>query len=273
MGHFAYLINSDAASNNTSHEILDAIRHVSFEGPRYVYPLAWICCFRTNDLNPYTVVFKKGSKCDLQVPVTSVERAIENLSASLPRYERLIGDEQTAREFWQESIDAIKTLPLRYITLRIDDLISLDSNNAKSFVQAFSSPSDPLSGSDELFEYEAGVSPKRSKQNARVLDCPAYDAATDPYVMHAKMFKHCKAGAEQGVPGHMFNLGLLYLKGHGTEKNIEEGLRWCTNASKAGWEQAATLLYSVHNTGGYGVPIDKEKAAYWERIIELRRAR
>ena len=288
MGHFVYLVNSDVSSNNTTREALEGVRHVELEGARGVCPLPWICCFRTNDLAPCTLVSENGSKHDLQIPVISVEKAVGNLMASLPRFERLVGDAGVAREYWQHAVEAIKSLPYRFITLNVADFIFLDPGNAKTLENGFSSQADPLAGSDDLFEYHKGVHPRslaelngpppnrrkrnaayeRSNHNACVLFCPRYIAAADPDLMFVRMFSQQMQNAEKGVPGCMFHVGQFYLHGRGTTKNIEEGLRWCTKAGEAGWVESARFLSFLYGNGGLGVPIDSDKAAYWKSIVE-----
>lgn len=287
MGHFAYLINSDVSSNNTTREALDRVRHISLEGARGVYPLPWICCFRVTDLAPYTLVSERGSKFDLQIPVIPVEKAVENLKASLARYERLVGDKEFAREYWQNAIEIIKGLPYRFITLNITDFIYLDPANAKTFVSGFSGQADPLSGSDDLFEYYREVQPlslaefnrpspekrkrnagyEQSNHNSCVLFCPPYIAATDPALMFGRLFTQQMQNAEKGIPGCMFQVGQFYLHGRGTTKNVEEGLRWCTKAAEAGDAESARFLAFLYGKGGLGVPIDRDKATYWESIV------
>jgi Sel1 repeat len=288
MSHFAYLINSDVSSNNTTREALDRVRHISLEGARGVYPLPWICCFRASDLASHTIVSEQGSKYDLQIPITSIEKAVENLKASLPRYERLVGDTGIAHEYWQDAIEAIKGLPYRFITLNITDFIFLDPENAKAFTSGFSSQSDPLSGLDELFEYHKGVHalslaefngppPVKRKRNAEyelrnhnscVLFCPRYIADTDPALMFERMFSQQMQNAEKGIPGCMFQVGQFYLHGRGTAKNVEEGLRWCIKAAEAGDTGSARFLSFLYGSGGLGVPNDKDKAAYWKSVVE-----
>jgi hypothetical protein len=288
MGHFAYLINSDVSSNNTTREALDQVRHISLEAARGVYPLPWICCFRVTDLAPHIVVSERGSRFDLQIPVTPVEKAVENLKASLGRYERLVGDKEVAHEYWQNAVEVIKSLPYRFITLNITDFIFLDPRNAQTFVSGFSAQADPLSGSDDLFEFHTGVQPlsladfnrpppekrKRnaeyelSKHNSCVLFCTPYIAAADPVLMFERMFTQQMQNAEKGIPGCMFQVGQFYLHGRGTKKNVEEGLRWCTKAAEAGDAQSARFLSFLYGGGGLGVSIDKDKAAYWKSVLE-----
>jgi len=288
MGHFAYLINSDVSSNNTTREALEGVRHVSLEGARGIYPLPWICCFRKDDLAPHTIVSQRGAKFDIQVPVTSVEKALENISASRPRYERLVGDAGVAHEYWRDALEAIQTLPYRFITLNITDFIFLDPNNIKTFASGLSSRADPLSGSDDLFQYNRGVRPRplsefnrappgkgernlefeRSNHNSRVLFARRYVAAADPASMLERMFKQQMENAEKGVAGCMFQVGQLYMHGRGTAQNTEEGLRWCTKAADAGLAASARFLAYLHDSGSFGIPVDKKKAAYWKGVAE-----
>ena len=289
MGHFAYLINTEISTNTTTTEALDGGQHISLEGGRGVCPLPWICCFRTNDLAPYTLVAENGAKFDIQIPVTSVEQAVENIKQSLPRYERLVGDTSLAREYWQHAVDGIKVLPYRFITLNIADFILLDPGNAEAFVNGFSVQGDALSGSDDLFEYCKGIRPRslaefngrppekherdadyeQSIHNSSVLFSPRYLTEADPALTFARLFNQQLQNAESGIPGCMFQVGQFYLHGRGTTKNVEEGIRWCTRAAEEGWGESARFLAYLYGNGGLGVRKNKEKATYWKAVVEM----
>lgn len=270
MGAFAYLINTEIRSNDTSPETLDGIEHVSLEGPRYVHPLAWICCFRTSDLAPCTIASDGGPALDLRVPVTSVEDAVANLTASLPRYERLVGDKETAREHWQEAIESIRSLPHRYVTLNVAGFDLREPTQAGQFVRAFASPSDPLSGSDELFEYEHGVAPDRSTHNARVLHSQAHVTRVASPLEEQREFESLQAMAAMEGAAHKFKLGLAFLEGKGTPRDVETGLRWIFRAAMRDMKQALALLRDIRKNGRYrDIPVDKAMAAHWlDRIAQ-----
>jgi TPR repeat protein len=82
------------------------------------------------------------------------------------------------------------------------------------------------------------------------------------------MFTQQMQNAEKGIPGCMFQVGQFYLHGRGTTKNVEEGLRWCTKAAEAGDAESARFLSFLYGSGGLGVPINRDKAAYWKSVVE-----
>lgn len=276
MGSFAYLINSDVPGNGASRSTLKGKPHAVIEGPRTLVPLPWVCCFRSADLAPS----KAGPGPGLRLPATSVKAAIENLNASLPRYERMVKDVAVAREYWQQAVDALKALPHPYIALDVSDLAYLDPDGFPAlFASAFSAAADGLSGSDELFGYAHGVPPRalaefmkappdarsrdadfeRRNHNACILRCPEY-IATD---FKQDVFQAVKTNAERGQAQAMFMLGRYYLDGYGTVANTEEGLRWCGKAAEAGYKAAAGFLSGVYQKGLSGVKADKVMAARW----------
>ena len=86
-------------------------------------PLPWLACFRSSDLQPCIV----ESDASIMVPCVDLPTAIKNLSGSLPLFERLTGEKEYAREYWQHAVDDLKKLPLPFLTMDVSELLSFSS--------------------------------------------------------------------------------------------------------------------------------------------------
>ena len=70
--------------------------------------------------------------------------------------------------------------------------------------------------------------------------------------------------ADKGSVSAQANLGSLYLRGEGVDKNVETAMSWLTKAAEQG---SATAMYSLGGMydRGDGVPADQKKAIEWYR--------
>jgi TPR repeat protein len=68
--------------------------------------------------------------------------------------------------------------------------------------------------------------------------------------------------AEEGSAAAQYNLGLLYLDGHGVPKDTAEAARWFTRAAEQGYTQAQHNLGAMYGTG-QGVKRDYVQAYKW----------
>ncbi len=75
----------------------------------------------------------------------------------------------------------------------------------------------------------------------------AYYAGTDEAIdiNFGMSFKYYKALALLSNPRAMYNLGLLYIYGLGVSADRDEGVKWLTRSSDAGFERAAEKLLEV----------------------------
>lgn len=80
-------------------------------------------------------------------------------------------------------------------------------------------------------------------------------------------FKHFKDSAEKGYPDGMYELGLRYLLGEGTNVEIDNAIRWLNKAYKKGNVAAGMKLYDIYSEG-LGVQIDQEKAEEYKAVFE-----
>ncbi len=155
MANYAYLLNVGLPTN--SREVLDLARkregreYVSVEGPKYRIPLPWLRCFRQEELRPYLL-----DDYAMQVPVTTVEQAIRNLTESWPMYLQLVGNEAIARGYWQDAIDALRAFRLPYLTIDVDEIFVLSDldENRDALLHALGSNPDPFPGLGVFFSYD-----------------------------------------------------------------------------------------------------------------------
>jgi hypothetical protein len=107
-------------------------------------PLPWLACFRTGDLQPCIV----DSDVSIMVPCVDLPTAIKNLAATLPLFERLTGEKEYAREYWQHALDDLKKLPLPFLTMEVSELLSFSSADDLNTYMAAS-----LGGTNEALDY------------------------------------------------------------------------------------------------------------------------
>ena len=74
-----------------------------------------------------------------------------------------------------------------------------------------------------------------------------------------KAKKWFQFAADQGLPKAQYNLGLMYGKGKGVEKDYNKAIKWMTLAADQGNGKAQTNLGWMYETGK-GVPRDTQKA-------------
>ncbi len=68
--------------------------------------------------------------------------------------------------------------------------------------------------------------------------------------------------ARKGDVNAQYQLGLLYLNGHGTLQDFEEAAKWFELAAEKNHKQAQYQLGLIYKTG-FGVDIDPEKSYMW----------
>lgn len=80
---------------------------------------------------------------------------------------------------------------------------------------------------------------------------------------YATALKEWKPLAEQGETAAQFNLGVMYAKGDGVDRNIQEAVKWWRLAAEQGPTKAQTFLGNVYSKGEYGVPKNGKEALKW----------
>lgn len=80
---------------------------------------------------------------------------------------------------------------------------------------------------------------------------------------YEKAFMTMRTVAEQGGDvDAMFNLGMYYIRGIGTEQNAEEGIEWLRKAASLGDDQAAYNVAIFYHDGKI-VPQNLDTALEW----------
>ena len=77
-----------------------------------------------------------------------------------------------------------------------------------------------------------------------------------------KDFDSLKALAEQGVAKAQYNLGNMYRKGQGVERDFKETVKWYRKAADQGFARAQSNL-AVMYANGQGVKQDLKEAFKW----------
>lgn len=83
---------------------------------------------------------------------------------------------------------------------------------------------------------------------------------------YEKAFTTMHTVAEQGgLTDAMFNLGMFYIRGIGTQKNVEEGIKWLKKAALQGDDQAAYNVAIFYHDGKI-VARNFDEAKHWYEI-------
>lgn len=80
---------------------------------------------------------------------------------------------------------------------------------------------------------------------------------------YTEAYKLLVKAAELGVQDAMYLVAECYRCGHAVEADPEKYLQWAEMAAKEGSWMAMLGLAAAYRTGGYGAPVDHEKALYW----------
>jgi len=75
--------------------------------------------------------------------------------------------------------------------------------------------------------------------------------------------------ANAGNIGSIFELGLMYLEGAGTRRNVEKAVRLIESAAIQGYKDAQKKMEFFFMNGLEGVlEKDNKKAEYWRRMLD-----
>ena len=75
--------------------------------------------------------------------------------------------------------------------------------------------------------------------------------------------------AQQGNPIGQMGLACRYLYGEGKDQNSVLAITWMEKAAQQGYLEAMEYLGGLYGTGGNGVQINYEKAAYWFKTASI----
>jgi hypothetical protein len=156
MANCARLLNTDAPIDDLStlvdHEGRPAPAYLETIGPGYRLPIPWLCCFRPDDMRPVIVQTENDDgevhHFSLNLPCTTVEKAIKNLEQTLPLFEKIIGDKRLAILFWENAMSYLRGLPLAYLTLDPLEIVMFTDPETE-----LEDLIDALEGSDSAIPY------------------------------------------------------------------------------------------------------------------------
>lgn len=161
-----YLLNTTVLSSDCV-TLDDAVQNkgaTTVEVAEAVYriPLPWFACFRQSDLQPCTVQWEESDSMEIMVPCVGLPTAVQNLTDSLPLFEKLTGEKKYSHEYWQCAIEDIKKLPLPFVTMDVSEMLM--NMHPEELTTAMTSS---LSGTDEalntmksvFLEYHGGALP------------------------------------------------------------------------------------------------------------------
>jgi len=124
----------------------------------------------------------------------------------------------------------------------------------------------------KLFGKKGGSASKEAAQSVKDMNVTLYALANEHYNHgeYDKAFMTMRTVAEQGGDmDAMFNLGMYYIRGIGTEKDAEKGIEWLKKAANKGDDQAAYNVATFYHDGKI-VERNLEYALQWyERSAAL----
>lgn len=177
MGNYSYLVNASVLTNNISKLRSEPdVESEQVGEAKYRLPIPWMLFFRPEDLRPirvdvvngeYTEAGEEGDEGDddgpllVNLPCTTVEQALARLREALPIFEEFAGDKEIARGYWQDTVDFLQGLPLPYLTLEMDDFMSMADpvEMAQSLAVAIAGGPDAHEQMAMLASFADGVMP------------------------------------------------------------------------------------------------------------------
>ena len=84
---------------------------------------------------------------------------------------------------------------------------------------------------------------------------------------YAEAVKNWEPLAKKGDVQAQFNMALLYHSGAGVPMDEKKAVEWYTKAANGGHPLAQEYLAAGYEGGWFGLPKDKNKAAYWRKKL------
>lgn len=126
-----------------------------------------------------------------------------------------------------------------------------------------------MSTFSKLFGKKKEASTKeKAAQSRKELNATLYALANELYNNgeYEKAFTTMRTVAEQGGDMDvMFNLGMFYIRGNGTDKNVEAGIEWLKKAASLGDDQAAYNVAIFYHDGKI-VARNFDEAKHWYEV-------
>lgn len=74
----------------------------------------------------------------------------------------------------------------------------------------------------------------------------------------------------QGSQSAQYHLGLMFLRGEGGARDVDQGVHWLEKAAFGRVYSGAEVLADLYEVGSHGLPRDPERAEHWRaRILEF----
>lgn len=112
------------------------------------------------------------------------------------------------------------------------------------------------------------ISKEQAHENIEAMNSVLFQQAMDLLKNGSpdRAFLMMKTVAESGQHiDAMFNLGMFYIRGVGTDVNVGEGIKWLIKAAEAGDDQAAYNVAIFYHDGKI-VDRDLHKALHWYKV-------
>ena len=111
-------------------------------------PIPWLPYFGQEDFQPANVRWNEETLYHMPMPCTTVEKARERILAAQSTFERIAGDADLGREYWQKALDLLDGLQYPFLALDHAEWIGSNAEDpeaeTENVVAAFNSgaPSD-----------------------------------------------------------------------------------------------------------------------------------
>lgn len=170
MANRALLLNTSVLTSNPFSLARDADQpgnsYAEVAEAVYAIPVPWFFCFTEDDIQMVTVEFDEDEDEDEEaievgLPCTTVAKAIDNLAQALPHFEAIAGDQALGKAYWQSAMDALKALPLPYLTMNPLEVMFMGDplDYADEMAQAFAGDAAAIAQIKNLAGYTDGIAP------------------------------------------------------------------------------------------------------------------
>ncbi|MBI3439902.1 MAG: hypothetical protein HY054_14845 [Proteobacteria bacterium] len=198
MSNRAILINAPVFTSdpNRLQEALDqeGREYVEIAESAYRIPIPWLCCFRKDDLRPFSAksysLDGTEERVALVAPCADIAAAKRNLTQSLSIFAAVAGDSEIARGYWEAAMAGLEDLPFPYLCIDPTDILFMEDldEGLATFSGCFAGSLDALPSMKRLNFFEEGVVPysqadlysklpEQLDDPARVNNAAALDAA------------------------------------------------------------------------------------------------
>jgi TPR repeat protein len=116
---------------------------------------------------------------------------------------------------------------------------------------------------DELLKKAAELGSRGAQRHLGAL-CATGDWTLGPKDLTRAVYWY-RLAAERGHHDAQYNLGFMFILGQGVSPDVAEGLLWLHRSADRGNTSAMRLLADLYRNGYYGVAIETEKAAHWDK--------